>query len=61
MFEGAASFNQPLRFDTTRVTIMLDMFRGASSLRGPIDFSDTPISRATLRLYGEMLDAALEE
>jgi hypothetical protein len=38
MFEGAASFNQPLNFDTSHVTLMPGMFAMATSFNQPLKF-----------------------
>ena len=43
MFQGASAFNQPLSFDTSRVTDMSDMFHGATSYDQPLSFDTSHV------------------
>jgi len=43
MFERCTSFNQPLRFDTSKVTNMVGMFRRCSSFNQPLHFDTSNV------------------
>ena len=43
MFYGAKSFNQPIRFDTSRVTDMSDMFHGAEAFNQEVVFDTSQV------------------
>eukprot|EP00964_Phaeocystis_antarctica_P007002 scaffold3786_cov60-Phaeocystis_antarctica.AAC.1 len=44
MFYGASAFNQPLRFNTSSVTNMYQMFLYASAFNQPLSFDTSSVT-----------------
>merc|ERR1740117_2813479 len=44
MFKSASAFNQPLSFDTSSVTSMLDTFKEASAFNQPLSFDTSSVT-----------------
>merc|ERR1712085_164198 len=44
MFRGTWAFNQPLSFDTSKVTTMRAMFYGASAFNQPLSFDTSKVT-----------------
>ena len=52
MFYGASAFNQPLTFDTSKVTAVNSMFRGASAFNQPLSLDTSSVTDTTYMFEG---------
>merc|ERR1712194_157925 len=58
MFDAAWAFNQPLSFDTSKVTTMYRMFYQAKAFNQPLSFDTSKVTTMYLMFYANSLSDA---